>query len=146
MSADLFVARALVAVAVMLAMCGVFAAWVSANVVKRVAALTVALVMLLVALRRSVQRTEALLATIEREVGPTTVRVQGLTDELSGLVQQTNREVERVGVLTDRAVEVTDGVGRVLTAVSGFTRVGQLVGLATGIQRGVKVFVNRMRR
>jgi hypothetical protein len=43
MSADLFVARALVAVAVMLTMCGVFAAWVSANVIKRVAALTVAL-------------------------------------------------------------------------------------------------------
>lgn len=43
MSADLFVARALVAVAVMLTMCGVFAAWVSANAIKRVAALTVAL-------------------------------------------------------------------------------------------------------
>ncbi len=43
MAADLFALRALVALAVALVMCGVFAAWVSANVVKRVAALAVAM-------------------------------------------------------------------------------------------------------
>jgi hypothetical protein len=43
MLADLFVARALVAAAVALAVCGVFAAWVSANIIKRLAALTTAL-------------------------------------------------------------------------------------------------------
>lgn len=109
-------------------------------------AVTVPLVLLLLALRRSVQRTEILLTTLEREMGPTTARVHGLTDELSGLVHQTNREVQRVGLLTDRAVEVTDGVGRLLNAVSGFTRVGQLVGVATGLTRGVKVFLHRIRK
>ena len=43
MLADLFVDRALVAVAVALTVCGVFAAWVSTNVIKRLAALTAAL-------------------------------------------------------------------------------------------------------
>jgi multisubunit Na+/H+ antiporter MnhC subunit len=43
MSADLFVIRAIVAVSAALLMCGAFAAWVSANALKRIAALAFAL-------------------------------------------------------------------------------------------------------
>jgi hypothetical protein len=120
--------------------------WMQAILTLCAVAVTVSLVLLLLALRRSVQRAEILLSTLERELGPTTARVQGLTDELSGLVHETGREVQRVGLLTDRAVEVTDGVGRLINAVSGFTRVGQLVGVATGLKRGVEVFLHRIRK
>ncbi len=108
-------------------------------------ATTAALVLFLLAARRSVQRTDVLLTTIEREISPMVARLRTLTDELSSLVRQANLEVSRVGLLTERVIDLSDGVGRVLNAVSGFTRVGQLVGVATGVKRGLEVFLQRMR-
>jgi hypothetical protein len=40
---------------------------------------------------------------------------------------------------------VADGLGRVVAGLSGLARVGQIVGLAAGLRRGVDVFVQRLR-
>jgi hypothetical protein len=120
-------------------------AWMQVVLTLCAIATTVALVLLLFAARRSVQRAETLLATVEREINPAVARLQSLTDALRGLSQQAHLELSRVGRLTERAIEVSHGVGRLLNAVSGVTRAGQLVGVATAVKRGFEVFLKRMR-
>jgi hypothetical protein len=120
-------------------------AWMQVVLTLCAVATTVALVSLLLAARRSVLRAALLLATVEREINPTVARLQTLTDELGGLIRQAHLELGRVGTLTERAIEVSEGIGRVLQAVGGFARAGQIVGVATAVKRGIEVFLKRMR-
>jgi uncharacterized protein YoxC len=111
-----------------------------------VVALTVVLILALVAVRRSMLRAELVLMTIEREIGPLIARLQGLIDDLRTLVRQSNREVERFGVVADRVADLTERAAHLVNVVSGFTRIGQIVGAATGIKKGLDVFITRLRR
>ncbi len=120
--------------------------WAEAVIVLCVVAVTLVLVPALLAIRRTAERGERVLAVAERELPPLTEHLQSLLDEFRSLSHDTRVELERVAMLTDRAEAVASGVGRVLTAVSGLTRAGQLVGVAAGLKTGLDVFLHRLRK
>lgn len=120
--------------------------WAQLVLVVCAVALTAALVAAMLALRRTLRRTEAVLQIVEQELRPLIAQVYGATEELRDLTREIRLEVKRVGDVTERVQAVADGLGRVVTGLSGLARVGQLVGLAAGLRRGVDVFVQRLRR
>ena len=120
--------------------------WAQIVVVVCVVVLTVAVVPTLLALRRAAERTESLLALTERELQPLALQIQALIDELRGVTREARDELERLGALAERAHDLSEGIGRVLSAVSGLTRAGQLVGVAAGIKTGLDVFLHRLRK
>jgi ABC-type transporter Mla subunit MlaD len=120
--------------------------WVQIVLVLCVIAMTIALVPALLALRRASERAERVLMLAEQELRPLVGQAQALTEELRELSQQARGEMTRVGVLTQRAEEVTDGLGRMLSAVAGLTRAGQLVGVAASLKTGLDVFLQRLRK
>jgi uncharacterized protein YoxC len=120
--------------------------WAQLVLVLCAVAVTLVLVPALLALRRASERAERVLAQAEREFGPLAGQLQHLIDDLRALSQDVRGEVARVGALAARAEEVSRGIGRVLSAVAGLTRAGQLVGVAAGLKTGLDVFLNRLRR
>lgn len=120
--------------------------WAQVVLILCAVALTVALVLAVLALRRTLRRTTAVLEIIEQELRPLVGQVHGLTDELRELTRESRREVMRIGDVTERVQTVADGLGRVVVGLAGLTKAGQIVGLAAGLRRGVDVFVQRLRR
>ncbi len=108
--------------------------------------ISLAIVLVLLSARRALERTGAILAIVERELGPLTTEARGLTSDARALTQETTRELRRAGDVIERVHEAAGGVGRVVTALAGLTRAGQAVGLAAALRRGVDVFVQRMRK
>jgi uncharacterized protein YoxC len=126
--------------------CGAMHPWLQVVIAVCIAALTIALVLAILALRRVVQRAEQVMGVVEDELRPTLSRVQALVDELRELSHDVRGEIERIGALTRRASELSDGLARLAGGLAGLTRVGQLVGIAAGLKTGVDVFLRRMRR
>jgi uncharacterized protein YoxC len=120
--------------------------WAQGVLIACAVALTGALVAAILALRRTLRRTEAVLAIVEQELRPLVGQVHGLTDEIRELTRESRQEVVRIGEVTERVQTVADGLGRVVVGLAGFTKAGQIVGLAAGLRRGVDVFVQRLRR
>jgi uncharacterized protein YoxC len=120
--------------------------WVQVLGVLCLVVLTVVTVPAILALRRSAERAERVLAAVESELRPLLAEVQGLVHELRGLTEEARGEVQRVAILTDRAQDAVASVGRVFGAVAGLTRAGQLVGVAAGLKAGLDVFLHRLRR
>ena len=116
-----------------------------AIVVICVVAVTVSLVLALLALRRVLNRAEVALGLIEREIRPMAAQLGALTEEIRGLSHQVTLEVERIGVVTRRLDEITTTVAKIVAAIAGISRVGQIVGLAGGLRRGLGVFVSRLK-
>jgi uncharacterized protein YoxC len=108
-------------------------------------AVTIALVPAIVALRGVARRAERVLAIVESDLQPLLGKAQGLVEELQGLSQDVRIEIERVGALTRRVEEVADGLGRIMVAVAGFTRAGQVVGIIAGLKSGLDAFLGRLR-
>ena len=109
-------------------------------------AISIAIVLTLLSARHAVERTGAILALVERELTPLTTEARGLTSDARALTQEATREIRRVGDVVDRVHDAAEGVGRVAQGLAGFTRAGQVVGLAAAVWRGVDVFVQRMRK
>jgi uncharacterized protein YoxC len=107
---------------------------------------SVALVAALVAMRRASERAERLLTLAEQELRPFVAEAHELMQQVRALTQETRGEVARVGALTERMEDLTGGLGRVLAAVAGLTRAGQLVGVASGLKTGLDVFLHRLRK
>jgi uncharacterized protein YoxC len=122
------------------------AAWAQILLVACAVALTVALVTVLLALRRATLRAEGLLGLVEREVRPLTSELTALLVEARGVSQRANKEMERVGAVVDRVEGISIQASRLAQAVSGLTRVGQAVALLVGLRRGAGVFVKRLRQ
>jgi uncharacterized protein YoxC len=120
--------------------------WAQAVLIVCAVAVTVVLVPALVALRRASERAERLLALAEQELRPLATDVHGLVEDVRALSHETRDEVARVGALTDRIADLSGSLGRVLAAVAGLTRAGQLVGVAAGIKTGLDVFLHRLRK
>lgn len=120
--------------------------WAEIVVVVCVVVVTLALVPAVVALRRAAERTERVLAIAERELQPLATQVEALVDDLRGMSREVREGVERLGGLAKRAQGLSDGLGRVMSAVSGLTRAGQLVGVAAGLKTGLDVFLRRLRK
>jgi uncharacterized protein YoxC len=120
--------------------------WAEIVLVVCAVALTVSLLAAVAALRRTAERAERVVALIEHELPPLVGEVRHVTKELSALSREARGDLERVRTLLDRAHDVADGVGRVVGAVAGFTRAGQIVGLAAGLKSGVDMFLHRLRQ
>jgi uncharacterized protein YoxC len=109
-------------------------------------AVLILLIPAIISLRRSLQRAETVLMLLEREIGPLAAQTQGLAEDLRTLVRQGNRELERLGAVAERVGDLSERASRLVTAVSGFTRVGQIVGATAAIRKGLNVFINRVRK
>jgi hypothetical protein len=120
--------------------------WVQIVLIACAVALTAALVAAILALRGALRRTDALLGIVEQELRPLIAQVHGVTEEVRELTHELRLEVKRVGDVTESVQAVTEGLGRVVTGLTGLARIGQVVGLAAGLRRGVDVFVQRLRR
>jgi hypothetical protein len=113
-------------------------------------ALTVALVAAIAAAVGAVRRAERVLAALQREIDhdvpPLLGGLRDLVEDLRLFSRGATTELDRIGEITGRVQDVADGASRLLGALSGLTRVGQLVGIATGIKTGVDVFLHRLRQ
>lgn len=113
-------------------------------------ALTVALVAAVAATVGAVRRAERVLAALEREIDhdvpPLLGGLRELVEDLRRLSRGATTELDRIAEITGRVHDVIDSGSRVLSALSGFTRAGQLVGIATGLKTGVDVFLHRLRQ
>lgn len=118
--------------------------WVQAVLALGFVGLVIVLVVTLVAVRRVAQRAENVLGILETELRPLVADTHALLADVRSLTRQANREMERVGVVTERVEVVAEGLGRVVGALSGFTRVGQVLGVALGLKKGVDVFLHRL--
>ena len=120
--------------------------WAQTVLIVCAVVLTLALAAAILALRQALRRTEAVLTIVEQELRPLIGQAHGLTDELRDLTRETRREVVRIGEVTEHVESAADGLSRLVGALSGLARAGQVVGLAAGLRRGVDVFVSRLRR
>jgi uncharacterized protein YoxC len=109
-------------------------------------ALTIALVAAVMALRRTLQRLEQVLAVLEAKLGPTLEDVRGLTQEAQAVTRDARNSVARLSTVIEHISQVTASVGAFMMGVRGITQVGQLVGMAVAVKRGVNVFVQRLGR
>ncbi len=107
--------------------------------------LTGVLISMLLALRKTAVRAESVLYQLEREIRPMASQIDSLTGELRALSHVATQELERISVVVRRLEDVSAKAGRLLGALSGLTRVGQLAGAAVGVKKGLDVFVKRLR-
>lgn len=107
--------------------------------------ITVALVAVLLSLKRLIERTESVMTLIEREIRPTASQLGALTEELRGVSHQVKLELERIGMITRRLDDITGTLAKIVGLVGGITRLGRLTGVAMGLQRGLEVFVSRLK-
>ena len=110
-----------------------------------VVALTIVLISTLLSVKKTAARAESVLAQVEREVRPMASELESLTGELQKLSRNANDNLQRIGGIVDRVEDISVQAARVAGAVGGLTRVGQYVGLATGVKRGVEVFLHRLK-
>jgi hypothetical protein len=120
--------------------------WLQIVLVVCAALLTAALLSLLVALRRAARQGERVLLAVEQELPLLAADARRLAEAAEALTRETRLEVERIGVMTDRATTVANGVSRVITGLAGLTRAGQVLGLAHVLKTGIEVFVHRLRK
>src|SRR5262249_60941647 len=95
--------------------------WLQGLVIVCLVAITIALVPAIIALRRSAERADRVLAILEGELRPLVGEVRGLVHELRGLSEEARGEMHRIGGLTDRAQDAVEGISRVLSAGAGAT-------------------------
>ncbi len=107
--------------------------------------ITVALVAVLISLKRLIDRTESVMTLVEREIRPTASQLGALAEELRGVSHQVTLELQRIGMITRRLEDITETIAKVVGLVGGITRLGRLTGVAMGLQRGLGVFVSRLK-
>jgi uncharacterized protein YoxC len=117
--------------------------WVAIVVVACVVVLTAVLVPTILALRRTLRRAEVVLTIAEQELRPLIGQAHALTEDVRLLTREASQEIERVGEMTERVNAAAEGMSRVVTALAGLTRVGQVIGMAAALKRGVDVFLQR---
>ncbi len=116
-----------------------------AVIVVCIVVLTGVLVSTLLALKKTAVRAESVLHLLEREIRPMASQIEALTGELRALSHRANQELDRISVVVRRLEEVSVKVARLVGALGGLTRVGQLAGAAAGVKKGVDVFIRRLR-
>jgi hypothetical protein len=105
-------------------------------------AITVALVTVLFSLKRLIERGEAVLALVEREIRPTASQLGALTEELRGVSHQVTLELARIGLITRRSRTSPRPSPR-WWGWGGIAQITRLGGVAIGLQRGLGVFLSR---
>lgn len=109
-----------------------------------VLAVAVALISMLLAIKRLALRAEALLLLLEQEIRPMAGQLQSLVEDLRAFSRHAGRDLDRVGAAAARLDDVCARIGRLVGVVGGMTRVGQFVGAAAGIKKGLDVFLARL--
>jgi hypothetical protein len=109
-------------------------------------AITVGLVTVLFSLKRLIERGEAVLTLVEREIRPTASQLGALTEELRGVSHQAKLELEEIALITHRLDDITGTIAKVVGVVGGFTQLGRLTGVAIGLQRGLGEFLYRLKK
>lgn len=120
--------------------------WVEVALWVALLVLVAALVVAALELRRLLRRAEAVLAIVEQALGPLLAEARGLTGDARDLTREARAQLERIGAVARRATEVAEGMGRVVGMIGSLTRAGQVVALASGLRRGLGVFIHRMKR
>jgi hypothetical protein len=118
-------------------------AWLTLVVVACVVVLTAVLVPTILALRRTLRRAEVVLTIAEQELRPLIGQAHALTEDVRLLTREASQEIERVAEMTERVNAAAEGMSRVVNGLAGLTRVGQVIGMAAGLKRGVDVFLQR---
>ncbi len=116
-----------------------------AVIVACIVVLTAVLVSTLLALKKTALRAESVLHVVEREIRPMASQIESLAGDLRTLSHHANEELERVSVVVRRLEDVSAKVARLVGALGGLTRVGQMAGVAAGVKRGLDVFIRRLR-
>lgn len=99
---------------------------------------------LLIQLRRTAKNAELTLTAVEREIRPLASQLHVLLQEARDLIQRGNKELGELARFTATADELLARLGKVLGVLAGLGRVGQVVGVAQGVKKGVDVFVRRL--
>ena len=73
-----------------------------------------ALVAVLISLKRLIDRTEAVMTSVEREIRPTASQLGALAEELRGVSHQVTLELERIGMITRRLEDITETIAKVV--------------------------------
>ena len=120
--------------------------WVTAVLVGCAVVLTAVLVPTIVALRRTLRRAEVVLTIAEQELRPLIGQIHGITEEVRQLTHEARLEAVRVGEVTEHLQAVSGGLARLVVGLSGLARIGEVVGVAGSLRRGIEVFVQRLRR
>ena len=120
--------------------------WLWVVLIGYAVALTAALVSAVMALRGALRRTDAVLTIVEQELRPLIAQIHGITEEVRQLTHEARLEAVRVGEVTEHLQAVSGGLARLVVGLSGLARIGEVVGLAGSLRRGVEVFVQRLRR
>jgi hypothetical protein len=120
--------------------------WAQVALIVCAVAVTIALIPMLVALRRAGERAERVMALAEQELRPLAAEIHALLEEVRALSHEARDELSRVGALAERMEDLSGSLGRVLGAVAGLTRAGQLVGVAASLKTGLDVFLHRLRK
>ena len=82
--------------------------------------ITVALVAVLISLKRLIDRTESVMTLVEREIRPTASQLGALAEELRGVSHQVTRELERISMVTRRAGgRITEVIAKVVGRWAG---------------------------
>lgn len=109
-----------------------------------VVALTSALVSALLAIKRTAIRAEMVLMLLEREVRPVASQLHSLTEELRTLSRQAVSDMERVGTAAEAVGQLSERVGRLVGFAATMGRMGQIVGAASGVKKGLDVFITKL--
>ena len=115
-----------------------------AVIVACIVVLSAVLVSTLLALKKTALRAESVLHAVEREIRPLAGQIESLTTEIRTLSHHANEELDRVAVVVRRLEDVSRKVARLLGVLGGLTRVGQYVGVAAGVKKGLHVFLRRL--
>ncbi|MBI4561533.1 MAG: hypothetical protein HY724_05765, partial [Candidatus Rokubacteria bacterium] len=65
-------------------------------------------------------------------------------EELRALSRQAGRELERFGAAAERVDDLSHRISKLVGFVGGMARVGQFVGAATGVKKGLDVFIAKL--
>lgn len=120
--------------------------WVQTLLLVCAVLVTVVLVVALLALRRAAERTEAVMRILEQELRPLIGQAHALTGDLRELTKDARGELTRIGVVTEQVHDLSAALGRLVGALAGLTRAGQVIGIATGLRKGLEVFVRQLRK
>ncbi len=111
-----------------------------------VVALTLVLVPVVLALGRAARRAEAVLGILDQELRPLVGQAHALAGDLRDLSKEARGELERMQAVTEQFSDLAVALARFVSAVGGLTRIGQLVGLAASVRKGIDVFVRHLKK
>jgi uncharacterized protein YoxC len=109
-----------------------------------VIAVAVVLVSTLLAIKRAALRAEMVLLLLEREIRPTTSQLHAVMEELRTFSHQAGRDIERVAATAQAVGRTTETIGRLVGLVGTMGRMGQIVGAASGVKKGLDVFIAKL--